>query len=51
MFDLSALADLIISQGALGSTIKTDGKESDPFALLTILNLKEHKVCLTFEIF
>ncbi len=44
--DLSALSDLIISQPHLGSTVKTDGKESDPYAFLTVLNLQEHSVCL-----
>lgn len=42
IFDLSALAELILSQPLLGSTVKTDGNESDPYAFLTILNLKEH---------
>lgn len=44
LFDLSSISDMIISQGAMGSTVKTDGKESDPFALLTVLNMKENKV-------
>jgi len=44
IFDLSALADLILSQPTLGSTVKTDGNESDPYAFLTVLNLQEHKV-------
>lgn len=39
-FDLSGIADAIIAQAGLGSTIKTDGKESDPFALLSLLDLK-----------
>lgn len=43
-FDLSALADLILSQPLLGSTVKVDGKESDPYAFLSVLNLQEHKV-------
>ncbi|PYH43822.1 protein-transporting protein BCP1 [Aspergillus saccharolyticus JOP 1030-1] len=41
--DMSALTDLILSQAWMGSTIKTDGKESDPYAFLTVLNLQEHK--------
>ncbi|KAL2830072.1 p21-C-terminal region-binding protein-domain-containing protein [Aspergillus cavernicola] len=41
-FDLSALADLILAQPLLGSTVKVDGKESDPYAFLTVLNLQEH---------
>ncbi|CAI7589437.1 unnamed protein product [Penicillium manginii] len=43
IFDLSALADLILSQPTLGSTVKTDGNESDPYAFLSIINLQEHK--------
>ena len=44
LFDLGALADLILAQPLLGSTVKTEGNESDPYALLTVLNLKEHAV-------
>ncbi|PYI04571.1 hypothetical protein BO78DRAFT_347458 [Aspergillus sclerotiicarbonarius CBS 121057] len=42
-FDMSALADLILSQPLLGSTVKVDGMESDPYAFLTVLNIQEHK--------
>ncbi len=45
LFDLSALTDLILSQPTLGTTVKVDGNESDPFAFLTVLNLNQHKVC------
>jgi protein BCP1 len=48
MFDLSALADLILSQPTLGSTVKVDGNESDPYAFLSVLNLQEHKVWSSF---
>ncbi|KAL4920515.1 p21-C-terminal region-binding protein-domain-containing protein [Aspergillus aurantiobrunneus] len=41
-FDLSALADMILAQPLLGSTVKVDGKDSDPYAFLTVLNLQEH---------
>lgn len=50
LFDLSELVDLILSQPKLGSTVKVDGKESDPFAFLTVLNLQQHKVCLSSSI-
>ncbi|KAJ5832536.1 Mss4p nuclear export [Penicillium riverlandense] len=43
MFDMSALADLILSQPLLGSTVKVDGNESDPYAFLSVLNMQEHK--------
>jgi protein BCP1 len=44
LFDLSALTDLILSQPLLGSTVKVDGNETDPFAFLTVLNLQKHQV-------
>ncbi|KIY71371.1 hypothetical protein CYLTODRAFT_369499 [Cylindrobasidium torrendii FP15055 ss-10] len=37
------LVELVINQRGLGSTIKTDGQESDPYAVLTILNMHVHK--------
>ncbi|KZV77588.1 hypothetical protein PENSPDRAFT_730368 [Peniophora sp. CONT] len=39
----SDLADLILSQPQVGSTVKTDGKESDPYAILTAINMHQHK--------
>jgi len=42
LHDVSALADLILSQPTIGSTVKVDGKETDPYALLTAINLREH---------
>ncbi|SRR6266542_6785443 len=46
LFNLSELSELIISQPLLGTTIKIDGTDSDPYALLTVLNMNEHKVKL-----
>ncbi|KAH7031281.1 p21-C-terminal region-binding protein-domain-containing protein [Microdochium trichocladiopsis] len=42
LHDISGLADLILSQPTVGSTVKVDGKETDPYAMLTALNLREH---------
>ncbi|KAF7291724.1 N-acetyltransferase domain-containing protein [Mycena chlorophos] len=42
-FDLGALTDLVLSQTGIGTTIKTDGEESDPYALLTVLNMHAHQ--------
>ncbi|KOS18055.1 Protein BCP1 [Escovopsis weberi] len=42
LFNVSALADLILSQPTIGSTVKVDGKETDAYALLTVLNTAEH---------
>lgn len=38
------LSELILSQPLVGTTVKTDGKESDPYAFLTVLNMHVHKV-------
>ncbi|KAI6247436.1 hypothetical protein HI914_04051 [Erysiphe necator] len=43
LFDLSALTDLILSQPTIGSTVKVDGEEADPYAMISILNLYEHR--------
>ncbi|KAM4056654.1 protein BCP1 [Hirsutella rhossiliensis] len=43
LFDTSALADLILSQPTIGSAVKVDGKENDPYAILTVLNTHEHR--------
>ena len=43
-FDVSALADLILAQPLLGSTVKVEGNETDPYAFLTVLNLNQHRV-------
>ena len=44
LFDLSSLADLVLSQPLLGSTVKVDGNQTDPYAFLTVLSLKQHLV-------
>ncbi|KLU82591.1 hypothetical protein MAPG_01663 [Magnaporthiopsis poae ATCC 64411] len=43
LFDSSALAGLILAQHTIGSTVKVDGKETDAYAFLTVLNLHEHR--------
>ena len=40
------LTELVLSQPTVGTTIKTDGIESDPYALLTVLNMHLHHVLL-----
>ena len=44
LFDLGAIADLILSQDDVGSTVKTDGADSDPLGFLAVLNLNAHRV-------
>ncbi|RKP09982.1 p21-C-terminal region-binding protein-domain-containing protein [Thamnocephalis sphaerospora] len=39
---LSALTDMVVGQKLLGTCVKVDGSESDPYAILTVLNLTEH---------
>jgi protein BCP1 len=43
LIDLSALTELILSQPTIGSTVKVDGEETDPYAFLTVLNMREHR--------
>ena len=43
LFNMSALADLILSQPTIGSTVKVDGKETDAYAMLTALNTQVHR--------
>jgi hypothetical protein len=44
LFDLDELTQMILAQPLVGSTVKTDGHESDPFSVLTVLSLRTHKV-------
>lgn len=43
LFNISALADLVLSQPTIGSTVKVDGKDTDAYAMLTALNTYEHR--------
>jgi len=43
LFDLGALAEMILAQPLVGTTVKSEGHESDPLAFLTVLNLRVHK--------
>jgi protein BCP1 len=40
------LADLVLSQPQVGTSIKCDGKESDPYSYLTVLNIHVHQVLI-----
>ncbi|CAE6491157.1 unnamed protein product [Rhizoctonia solani] len=42
-FKVEKLAELILEQPGIGSTVKTDGIDSDPYAILTVLNMNVHK--------
>ncbi|CAK7266490.1 Mss4p nuclear export [Sporothrix epigloea] len=43
LFDVSGLADCILAQSTIGSTVKVDGKANDAYALLTALSLREQR--------
>ncbi|GAB1525850.1 Mss4p nuclear export [Rhizoctonia solani] len=43
-FQVEHLTELILAQPGIGSTVKTDGIDSDPYAILTVLNMNVHKV-------
>jgi protein BCP1 len=42
-FELSTLADIILDGTSRGTTVKVDGPESDPFALVSIVDFNQHK--------
>jgi hypothetical protein len=46
-FQVEKLAELILSQPGIGSTVKTDGIDSDPYAILTVINMNEYRVSCT----
>ncbi|TFK57727.1 hypothetical protein OE88DRAFT_1618886, partial [Heliocybe sulcata] len=43
LFHLEDLTAVILGQPLVGTTVKTDGLESDPYAFLTVLNMHVHK--------
>lgn len=43
LFDMSGLAEAILGQSTIGSTVKVDGKANDAYALLTALSLREQR--------
>lgn len=45
-FEVLALADVILTKDAVGTTIKTDGKELDPFALISVVDLQNPQPCV-----
>lgn len=49
MVDVHPLANLILEEGVrlgAGSSIKTEGEESDPWAMLAVVDVENHKVGL-----
>ncbi|ORZ08143.1 p21-C-terminal region-binding protein-domain-containing protein [Absidia repens] len=43
LIQVGDLADIVIEENHVGTTIKVDGQESDPYAILSVINLKEQK--------
>lgn len=41
--DISSLSNIILKNGGLGSSVKLDGKDSDPYAILSVLDLQKHQ--------
>ena len=51
MIEVHSLAELILSEGVrlgAGSSIKTDGEESDPWGLVGVVDIAKHRVCPSF---
>jgi protein BCP1 len=50
IIDVHPLASLILEEGvrlAAGSSIKTDGEESDPWGLVGVVDVVKHRVSYT----
>ncbi|PQE23921.1 bcp1 protein [Rutstroemia sp. NJR-2017a WRK4] len=43
LLDVSALADTIVKEGTIGSTVKVDGEETDAYAFLSVLNVSREE--------
>ncbi|KAI9649631.1 Mss4p nuclear export [Ciborinia camelliae] len=41
LLDLSGLADEVVKQGTIGSTVKVDGEGTDAYAFMTVVNLHQ----------
>lgn len=41
-FDTSGISDLILTKNTVGTTIKTEGQESDPYALLSVFSISNN---------
>ncbi|KAF7730572.1 Mss4p nuclear export [Apophysomyces ossiformis] len=43
LINISDIVDILIEENHVGTTVKVDGQESDPYAILSVINLKEQK--------
>lgn len=44
LLNLGDFADIMIEENQVGTTVKVDDQKSDPYALLSIINLNQQKV-------
>jgi protein BCP1 len=44
LINLGDLADILIEENHVGTTVKVDDQQSDPYAILSIINLQQQKV-------
>lgn len=49
LFDIGAIVELVLSEPDVGSAIKTDGTDSDPLAIISVINMHYHRVCKSFH--
>lgn len=42
-FDISGITDLFLTKNSVGTSIKTDGKDSDPYAILSVVNISDNR--------
>ncbi|KAI9478585.1 MAG: p21-C-terminal region-binding protein-domain-containing protein [Benjaminiella poitrasii] len=45
LINLGDFADIIIEENHVGTTVKVDDQKSDPYAILSIVNLTQQKLC------
>ncbi|KAI8362598.1 p21-C-terminal region-binding protein-domain-containing protein [Blakeslea trispora] len=43
LIQLGDMADIIIEENQVGTTVKVDDQKSDPYAILSIINMHQHK--------
>lgn len=44
LLNLGDFADIMIEENQVGTTVKVDDQKSDPYAILSIINLNQQKV-------
>jgi protein BCP1 len=44
LLNLGDFADIMIEENQVGTTVKVDEQNSDPYAILSVINLNEQKV-------